>query len=57
MYAERKRAWADCYRRVGSIEACDSSTGFNVFPYPARTHLKEKLEFLREHKLNLFAGE
>jgi hypothetical protein len=57
LYAERKRAWADCYRRVGSVEACDASTGSNVFPYPARTHLREKLEFLREHRLNLFAGE
>jgi hypothetical protein len=48
--------WADCYVRTGNIAYCDKSTNFKVFPNPEQTHLQEKLDYLKEHHLNLFAG-
>lgn len=54
-FADGKRAWTDCYRRTESIRYCDSTTHFKIYPEPEATHLKEKLNFLKEHKLNLFA--
>lgn len=54
-YANRKTAWADCYQRSENIGACDAQTAFKIYPYPERTHLQQKLEYLKKNKLNLFA--
>ncbi|MBI1861599.1 MAG: hypothetical protein HYR96_11845 [Deltaproteobacteria bacterium] len=50
-----KRAeWAECYRQKENIDACSKETGVDVYPAPPVTHLNEKLQFLKEHRLNLF---
>ncbi len=54
-FAEGKRAWAACYKRTEDIGACDSATAFKIYPFPERTRLKQKLDYLKENKLNLFA--
>jgi hypothetical protein len=51
-----KRAWAACYLQTENIAYCDNATNFKVDPYPDYNHLKEKLDYLRQHQLNLFAG-
>jgi hypothetical protein len=50
-----KRAWAACYRQTENIPYCDTSSGFKVDPSPEQNHLKEKLDYLKQHRLNLFA--
>jgi hypothetical protein len=54
--ADGKRAWAACYRQREDIQYCDNSTNFKVDPYPDYDHLKEKLDYLKQQRLNLFAA-
>jgi len=51
-----KRAWVSCYRRTEDINYCDRSTNFKVDPSPEYDHLKEKLDYLKQYHLNLFAS-
>ncbi|MGA2878966.1 MAG: hypothetical protein ABSG13_08450 [Bryobacteraceae bacterium] len=51
----KKQEWANCYRQAQDIAHCDSITNFAVYPFPERTHLKEKLVYLQTHRLSLFA--
>jgi hypothetical protein len=53
-FAEGKGRWAECYRERGDIEECDLAAGFRVYPDPAATGLKAKLNLLKERRLNLF---
>ncbi len=55
--ADGKRAWAACYIRAEDIQYCDRTTHFVIFPYPERTGLKQKLEYLKQRRLNLFADQ
>jgi hypothetical protein len=55
-FADGKRAWAQCYTQTEDIAYCDSLTKFPVYPDAERTRLKQKLEYLKKHRLNLFAG-
>ena len=50
-----KRAWAACYRRMEDIRSCDRVTHFQIVPFPDQTHLAQKLDYLKQHRLNLFA--
>lgn len=52
-----KTAWKVCYLQTGSIDYCNSHTRFQIYPVPAATHLEQKLEFLKAHRLNLFNGD
>jgi hypothetical protein len=55
-FADGKRAWAACYKQTEDIAFCDSSTSFPVYPDAERTRLKQKLDYLKQRRLNLFAG-
>jgi hypothetical protein len=52
-----KRDWRSCYLRTESIESCDRTTGFMVHPRPEATGLKEKLDYLKRNKLNLYSDD
>jgi hypothetical protein len=54
-FSNAKRRWADCYVRTGDIRYCDESTSFKIYPAPESTQLQQKLDYLKEHHLNLFA--
>ncbi len=54
--SDHKRVWAACYRRIEDIRSCDRLTGFQIHPFPDLTHLPQKLDYLKQHRLNLFAG-
>jgi hypothetical protein len=54
-YADGKRTWVSCYKRTEDIGYCDSSTGFAIYPDAERRGLKQKLDYLKNRKLNLFA--
>jgi len=49
-----KVAWASCYLRAADIAQCTGSTGFSVYPWPDRNGMREKLEYLRAHRLSFF---
>lgn len=50
-----KQAWKTCYLRENSIESCNKTVGFQVFP--AVEPIRPKLAYLHEHHLNLFLDE
>lgn len=50
-----KSDWKNCYLRAEDIQACDRTTGFKIYSNPAATRLKQKLEYLKANKLNLYA--
>lgn len=48
--------WKNCYLRLEDIDRCDKITNFTLYPPPqAATHLQEKLLYLKQHQLNLYA--
>ena len=48
--------WKNCYLRLEDVGRCDEITHVTIYPPPeAATHLQEKLQFLKENKLNLYA--
>jgi hypothetical protein len=53
-YSDGKRDWANCYVRTGNIPYCDQAANFWVHPHPEQIGLQEKLDYLKEHQLNLF---
>jgi hypothetical protein len=55
-YSDGKRAWADCYRRTENIKYCDQTNYLSVYPapHPPDLQLKDKLDYLKQHHLNLF---
>jgi hypothetical protein len=54
-YAQGKRAWADCYLATESVSSCNKV--FAIHPRPEETRLKEKLDYLKEHRLNLYSSD
>ncbi len=54
-FRKGKQEWKECYRKNENIQFCDQATGFKIYPVPEATRLKEKLDFLKRNKLNLYA--
>ena len=55
-YSDGKRDWAKCYVRTENIEFCDRTTNFFLHTPVGETGLREKLDYLKQHHLNLFSG-
>ena len=53
-YSSGKRDWVNCYVRTENIHDCDRSANFTVDPYPGQPGLQSKLDYLKQHRLNLF---
>ena len=55
---ERRIAWVSCYLETRSVAGCDTRTGFPVYPPEDRDRCRivEKLGYLEEHHLSLFAS-
>jgi hypothetical protein len=53
--ADGKRAWIACYLQTENIEHCDQAVGFVIHPRPENTGLRQKLEYLKQHRLSFFA--
>ena len=50
-----KREWKACYLRTEDLRGCNEMIGFAIFSHaPERTRLKEKLEYLKKNRLNLY---
>ena len=54
-FSEGKRHWAACYVRTENIRGCTQSTNFVLYGDFELTHLQEKLDYLKQNHLNLFA--
>jgi hypothetical protein len=52
-----KQAWKTCIMQNGSIDYCDRATGFQAYPFPRKTRMLEKLQFLQKNRLNLYSGD
>jgi hypothetical protein len=52
-----KRRWAGCYLKTGDVEGCEATAVFKIYPDPAATGLREKLDFLKRNGLNLYAED
>jgi hypothetical protein len=50
-----KRTWASCYVQTENIHDCDRAAKLPNYPNPEATHLQAKLDYLKEHRFNLFA--
>ncbi len=55
-FPQQKARWRSCYLQIENIEQCDQTVGFPIYPSPAATHLKEKLQFLKKTRQNLYAN-
>jgi hypothetical protein len=54
-YSTIKQNWKQCYLDTSDIDQCDQWVGTGVYPDPERTHLKAKLDYLKQTKQNLFS--
>lgn len=49
-----KRAWISCLQQNGTVSQCQQSTNFVLHPDPMRTHLQEKIDFLKRNRLSFY---
>ena len=58
IYAKRlcrgKQKWKQAYLRTENILLANKESGFKIHPNPPAARLKEKLNYLKEHRLNLY---
>jgi hypothetical protein len=54
-YSFLKTKWRQCYLDISDIDQCNQLVGEGVYPDPERTHLKAKLDFLKQTKQNLYS--
>jgi hypothetical protein len=54
-FADGKQRWKACYLKIERIERCDHIAGLSIYPAPPQ--LKERLAYLKQHHLNLFAQQ
>lgn len=54
-YSRNKRVWKDCYLRTEDYNRCESISDFKLLPAQSPEAIKRKLDYLKRHRLNLFA--
>jgi len=52
-----KQHWKTCYLQTEDIEGCNKVADFPIYPNPQRNHLKEKLEYLKRTRQNLYLDQ
>ena len=55
-FSAMKRAWKDCYRASENVRYCDTLSNLKLYPRPEATHLEQKLNYLKQNRLNLYAS-
>jgi len=53
--AHERQAWSACYLRTSDIDSCDRETDSFICWRPEPPDLKLKLEYLKQHHLNLYS--
>ena len=55
-FRDIKQRWKSCYLLTEDAARCDQEAGFVIYGrHPEQTHLQEKLQFLKQRRLNLYA--
>jgi hypothetical protein len=54
-YYQGKAEWRKCYLKTEDVHGCDVAVHFAVYPLAERTGLKEKLQYLKRTKQNLYS--
>jgi len=54
-YHDGKSNWRSCYLKTEDIHGCDMAAQFAIYTMGERTGLKEKLEYLKRTKQNLYS--
>jgi hypothetical protein len=54
-FSALKQNWKQCYLAHEDIRFCDAEANFQLHPCPECIQMKEKLEFLKRNRLNLYA--
>jgi hypothetical protein len=49
-----KKRWVKAYLKNENIEEADRISDFKIYPNAKATYLKDKLEYLKQRKLNLY---
>jgi hypothetical protein len=49
-----KAKWKEAYVETDRFDIATRYAGYPIHPRPAETHIKEKLQYLKEHRLNLY---
>jgi len=52
-----KEHWKRCYLQTENIDLCDEVAGYPIYPGPGRSELKEKLEYLKKTRQNLYLDQ
>jgi hypothetical protein len=52
-----KQHWKTCYLQTEDIEECNRVAGFPIYPNPQQTHLRQKLEYLKATRQNLYLDQ
>jgi len=53
--AHERQAWATCYLRTNDIDSCDRETDSYICWKPEPPDLQRKLEYFKQHRLNLYS--
>lgn len=53
-YSNGKRDWANCYVRTENIHYCNQNADFLLYPPPEKPDFQQELDYLKQHRLNLF---
>jgi len=54
-FSALKQNWKQCYLAHEDIRFCDAEANFQLYPCPECIQMKEKLEFLKRNRLNLYS--
>ena len=54
-YHDIKATWRACYLKTEDIRECDRQSKLWVYPFPERTNLKQKLDYLKQARENLYS--
>jgi len=53
-YFQGKKLWKECYLKKEDIALCTKETGFQIHPQSENLDFKQKLDYLKRKKLNLY---
>ena len=53
-FSDGKSRWRACYLRSADERRCNAETGFRVYPEEGTLQVREMLDYLRVHRLNLY---
>jgi hypothetical protein len=56
-FSRPKRAWRDCYLRTEDFAKCEAMSELKLLPLEPPSESRKKLDYLKQHKLNLYSDQ